>query len=108
MADYGVDPKNLENEQQMSAHESEENKITGADIARGAGDLALEFGSDLLQGILSVVILIACCGLGMLIGFFIDGGSIQLMGAMTIILGLVGLVIGFIINFKRGYSVFFY
>lgn len=95
-------------EQWISAPDPDEGKLTGGDIARGVGGVAAEVGADLLQTVLSIAILAGCLGLGLLIGFFIDGGSIMTMGGATVILGVIGLIAGFVINHKRGHSVFFF
>lgn len=100
--------KSPESDQWISAPDPDEGKLTGSDIAKGVAGFAAELGSDLLQTLLSVVILVVCPGLGLLIGFFIDGGSISTIGTTTIILGVIGLAIGFFVNHKRGHSVLFF
>lgn len=108
MTNFDQESRNLGDGQWITAPDPDEDKLTGSDIAKGVAGFAAEVGVGLLQTLLSFVILGVCLGVGAFIGFFLDGGSIVTMGTMTIVLALIGLAAGFIINYKRGYTVFFF
>lgn len=80
-------------------------KITASDVAKGVGGFAAGLGVEMIQHILSWVILGGGLLVGALIGRAIDGGS---AGGATLTGAIVGVVVGFIINWKRGYVAFFW
>lgn len=108
MTDSTKDPKSAGDDQWITAPDPDEGKLTASDIAKGVGGVAAELGMDALQTLFSWAILLGCTALGLLIGFYIDGGSIWTVGGATIFLPMVGFVIGFVINYRRGHSVFFF
>lgn len=80
-------------------------KVTASDVAKGVGGVAAELGVEMLQQILSWVILGGTTIFGAFIGRAIDGGN---AGEALIVGIIVGFIVGIIINYKRGYLTFFY
>lgn len=77
-------------------------KLTAGDVTKGLGGVAAEFGTEVFQRLLTYVILGGAVVICAFIGRAIDGPS---PGGATLVGVMAGFIIGSVINYKRGYDI---